>query len=1592
MLYLGSRPETTAVYGKIRNLRDRVPCCKALTKECMACAAGMLVHKFCEQHPGRYRCPETTTVPVAPVPTTTVALAPADANICCQLDTPLCKACHQGISVDEYLQSKFPPISPTEKKQLDRWYRKMQSIGVPIPKLNQHDSILDIGANVGVFSKTARRICPKCHIYAFEAVPLFASYIKTKNFGNIDVYPFGLSDENGKATFWMAKDGNFGWNTMIGKNRKGMKKVKTEFKIFDDLNIDIPKLQLIKIDTEGAEYKVLRGLNNVIRKQKPTLLVEFGFGKSHPNYDDEIAEFDKLIAMGYTCDRNYRDVRGTTDLRFTPTVATVTTVAPVTAPLKIMIGIPTYNRIGYTKFHAQVIRKYHDIPSSDLHIFDDCSTEYGEKELREWYGQSINFFPCKKRLKSDANIRRMFEYFLTTDFDVIFSLDTDLLFQKGWNKFIEENIDKYDGVLSLYHSDAPHHKTVNCNNNICEKRSMGSAGVVMKRDVVRTMLQENKNRAFDWGFVSVFKKLNIRMMVPKNSLIMHFGQFGQNNACGTKEVAKGFDRRDLPSWIKLRLFFYFDKCKKPTTIYQPRKYLLFTSAGDKSNVQQWISDDRLYDIHVVYYGDKTFDLKVDKLYKRKDTKFPNLLWSKLDLSKYSAVAVWDDDIVASPRDINSLFTEMIENKVDVFSPCHTRGFKKCLFKANPNGIRDIEFIEMNAPMFEPSFLTRFMKNFDPIIKGWGTDIWFSHVCSTNKTCRIAVTDNTCVTNPKTRSDGTREINKAQPEHIRAGTYVKYARKHGLPTTDPKSTNILGYDSKSYMYVVSLQGVKGAHSDNNGRLDKFKEKWKVVCGTSPKIHVCPGIVDKRRGYGLTKAYTKCLQVALDRGNEHPIFLEDDARLVNTDLCEEYNWSNVPTDAFLVMLGGHDWKYGTNVGNYKRVKFSYGTYGFMVPKKNLKYLIKKWSEDLNANTEMISPDVSWHEHAKTVNKHVYAISPLLIWHSSGFSNTWNRNRPAIGKPLFTSVTISGKQIQYRTPLMRSSDIVVGVLSYDKKKRQLIRDYYDENIYFIVGKKNGTFDTDEFDTYKDIIMLDEEESYLSEDTILPYKTQVFFHAVHSNVESYQYVLKIDDDSLVNFDSLRKALTRVKPDYWGNVWHNSVVIRDSKSKWFVSKSTYPEDHYPDYCSGGGYVLSRKTIDCVVQKLADLTFMPNEDVSTGILAKQCQISATHTNKIKAVRSRSGSDFIISHYHKWESEDQEPQVPQGVFETCLKDIEKRLIDVFKPLITSKNVLLVDPAYHGNVGDNLLNYGEAVLLYKLNKKHTDCHVHQSTRGKPCSQKYSQFSSALWQAGGNWGDLWKPLQDKRIKSFEALSKHSVSTVGMPQSYHYESQPTALRDATIIENLVKRGFNLTLTWRQENSYQTAKSLYPSVNNILTPDIAFLIGRIKDTDIYTKSNIPKVDILFAMRNDKESVIGSHREIRTQLSTLLKDYDVSYKVVDWVDRQSYYNGVDKYPMQKVPTSGLFSYQKRFASAVAMYSTAKLIVTDRLHGSIFAFLMNKPHIYIDQMYKKISKTREVTFRNSTSCQNKELLKYDSALSLDDAVQKSITALGIKRTI
>ena len=93
---------------------------------------------------------------------------------------------------------------------------------------------------------------------------------------------------------------------------------------------------------------------------------------------------------------------------------------------------------------------------------------------------------------------------------------------------------------------------------------------------------------------------------------------------------------------------------------------------------------------------------------------------------------------------------------------------------------------------------------------------------------------------------------------------------------------------------------------------------------------------------------------------------------------------------------------------------------------------------------------------------------------------------------------------------------------------------------------------------------------------------------------------------------------------------------------------------------------------------------------------------------------------------------------------------------------------------------------------------------------------------------------------------------------------------------------------------------------------------------------------------------------------------------------------------GKFDYQHMFKSSIAMFAGGKVLITDRLHSSIFAFLMHKPHVYVDQMYGKIRKTREVAFDVSEKCGDREEMKYDEAETLEVAVVKAARMLKEKK--
>ena len=175
----------------------------------------------------------------------------------------------------------------------------------------------------------------------------------------------------------------------------------------------------------------------------------------------------------------------------------------------------------------------------------------------------------------------------------------------------------------------------------------------------------------------------------------------------------------------------------------------------------------------------------------------------------------------------------------------------------------------------------------------------------------------------------------------------------------------------------------------------------------------------------------------------------------------------------------------------------------------------------------------------------------------------------------------------------------------------------------------------------------------------------------------------------------------------------------------------------------------------------------------------------------------------------------------------------------------------------------------------------------------------------------------------------------------------------------------------------------------MAFMIGPLKETDVWTLKGKDKVDVLFALRNDQESRYINKRNVQS-IKNILKNSSstshLSFELVDWWDRKKFFNPSAKSPIGpdfqykvKGKLNKHFDHMKNFRSSIALMSVGKVLITDRLHTSILAFLLHKPHVYLDQSYGKITGTREVAFNTSSHCQDKVKLRYDSAETLEEAV-------------
>ncbi len=156
--------------------------------------------------------------------------------------------------------------------------------------ISKNDTVLDIGANVGIFSLYSASKAPEGKIIAFEPIQELVHQIKNvaqiNDFKNIDIVDCAVGDNDGSISLMYSSD-NFGGASKVLESGE-----QTEVKMVTiDSFVKTASLEnvgFIKMDIEGMEPEALRGAKETLRKMKPRLAICTYHDPSHPKLIEEL--------------------------------------------------------------------------------------------------------------------------------------------------------------------------------------------------------------------------------------------------------------------------------------------------------------------------------------------------------------------------------------------------------------------------------------------------------------------------------------------------------------------------------------------------------------------------------------------------------------------------------------------------------------------------------------------------------------------------------------------------------------------------------------------------------------------------------------------------------------------------------------------------------------------------------------------------------------------------------------------------------------------------------------------------------------------------------------------------------------------------------------------------------------------------------------------------------------------------------------------------------------------------------------------------------------------------------------------------------
>jgi len=171
--------------------------------------------------------------------------------------------------------------------------------------LNEGDTFLDIGANIGCFTLVAaQKVRRSGRVIAFEPVEFVSKKLEhnilINKLDNVTVVRKAVYERDTHIKLHVARKENLGMSSILKHDTESGEVLNVEAVSLDEYlkNKNINEVKIIKLDIEGAELPALKGMDNILSRLKPVLIVEVS-PEVTKSSKDRLQVFELLFQKNY---------------------------------------------------------------------------------------------------------------------------------------------------------------------------------------------------------------------------------------------------------------------------------------------------------------------------------------------------------------------------------------------------------------------------------------------------------------------------------------------------------------------------------------------------------------------------------------------------------------------------------------------------------------------------------------------------------------------------------------------------------------------------------------------------------------------------------------------------------------------------------------------------------------------------------------------------------------------------------------------------------------------------------------------------------------------------------------------------------------------------------------------------------------------------------------------------------------------------------------------------------------------------------------------------------------------------------------------